>query len=328
MLLLKGFIKIFILIFLVNSSLYSNDIINQSQILFDSGKFQESINLINSKKIEIIKEQDKWQADNIEGWSYYKLGKLDDAYNIFELIANNNNHRYHTNSIFMLGKIQEEKGKINEACQNYLKIINNYPKSNQLIESEFRLANVFMQLDDINKNELLKSERKNIANALFLAGDTFQNKKQEYQDAEKFLDYIVRNFQDYEKFDDSIMLLGRAKMKLGKLDESLDVFRSLFKNTSYNNHWNEAQAEIVRILVQQKKWAEVKKEALELYSYPHERGKAYAVLSYVNACLGEEEKDEAIKFLEEIIKTNPDDPYIDYYQVRLLELKGSGCCIK
>lgn len=64
-------------VFLANYLVNASEIVTKSQELFDSGKYQESINLINSKKGQIINPEDKWQADNIMGWAYYKSVQLD-----------------------------------------------------------------------------------------------------------------------------------------------------------------------------------------------------------------------------------------------------------
>ncbi len=304
---------------------YSNEIIDTAKDCFNKNQFNIVIEFLEKNKDKILTSPDKMEYDNLLAWAYYKNGDKDKAFSKFDTISKNKEHKYHIQSIFQCGKISEEKKDLIKASQKYFEIITLFPNSNSYPESCKRFSDIYKNMSIDTKNILNNENKDKIPDALFKTLWIFYNERKNYEKAEEISQMIISDFPSFIKWDDALMISGRAKIKLNKYDDALITFKYLLENTPYNNHWNEAQAEIVRILVDTKRWDKVKEESLILYKYDHPRGRAYAVMSYVNACLADEDEDEAKKYLEKIINESPNDPYLEYYRTRIEQL-DKGCC--
>lgn len=228
-------------------------------------------------------------------------------------------------AMVLSAKAELDQGNAVSACQRLLDALSRFPESNARTEALDCLGVACVTLPEKEFLKLMSTQAHSICEAVYAAGWTRLMRHGQHEQAETLLDFFVTRFPAVEKWDDALMLLGRAKIKLGKNEEALGVYRRLFSSTQYNNHWNEAQAEVVRILADMRDWKQLKEESLKLYQYDHPRGKAYAVLSYVNACMALEDRAEAVRYLETIIAENAQDPYKPYYQQRLTEVKRECC---
>lgn len=209
----------------------------------------------------------------------------------------------HSNAILMLGKAYEKKGNIIQSMTCYARDIELYPNADPTAEAKKCMAELYMNHKTISYPENIN---KYIPNALQLAGTVCLKNPAERDKSIIYFKQVLDNYNNYEYYDDCIMLLGRAYVRTSQYEEGKKAFHRIINEFGHTNHANEAAMELVRIAWDTNNWEEMIESSALLQKFPHPRGKLYALYAAVEAYQNTGRKLDPIKSQIETILHSPD----------------------
>ncbi len=247
-----------------------------------------------------------------------------------ELISQYSDSKSYPGALLYKAKILGQKSQGLASAQLYGKIIKTWPTDGLSFEARKDLADCYLSSKTTNpetSNQMIAdvSVRNILPEALRVAGEATYYKQSDYRKAAIYYQEVFDSFRDYKMADDCVMMLGRCYKKLKDYPTSIDKFRSILTAFPTNNHCNEAQAEIVDILINQEKMgSELRKEAELLNQYSHPKGRFRAMNAITRSYLAENKAELAYQWLKNEIENHPNPAYEQEYKnyLSILEIKS------